>query len=96
MSYLNAGKSIRCKQLLRILPMIFLLSKRGYTARQLAERFNVGKKTIYRDLEVFDAVGIPLYTEPFYPDNSDSPWVASERANLYRIDSRWANQFIKK
>lgn len=40
-----------------------LLQRRSMTAQQLAEHFEVSIRTIYRDLDVLSAAGIPLYTE---------------------------------
>jgi predicted DNA-binding transcriptional regulator YafY len=40
-----------------------LLGKRSATARQLAERFGVSQRTIYRDIDVLSLAGVPVYTE---------------------------------
>lgn len=40
-----------------------LLEKRSVTAKELAERFGVSVRTIYRDLDILSACGIPIYTE---------------------------------
>lgn len=40
-----------------------LLEKRTVTAKELAERFEVSVRTIYRDLDILSACGIPIYTE---------------------------------
>ena len=46
----------------RLLEMITLLqSERGYNAKRLAERFGVAERSIYRDLEVLETLGIPYY-----------------------------------
>ena len=42
--------------------MYHLLNKNNVTANELAERFGVSKRTIYRDLDILSASGIPLYT----------------------------------
>ncbi|MDR1296420.1 MAG: YafY family transcriptional regulator [Deltaproteobacteria bacterium] len=39
-----------------------LLNRRRTTARELAERFDVSVRTIFRDLEVLSLAGIPVYT----------------------------------
>lgn len=38
-----------------------LLDKKIVTARELAERFEVSQRTIYRDIEILSAAGIPVY-----------------------------------
>ncbi|MFV0351766.1 MAG: helix-turn-helix transcriptional regulator [Oscillospiraceae bacterium] len=39
-----------------------LLRKNNITAKELAQQFEVSVRTIYRDIEVLSAAGIPLYT----------------------------------
>lgn len=52
------------KELDRILGMLLALqSKRTISARQLAERFGVSTRTIYRDLQTMSLLGIPIYAE---------------------------------
>lgn len=41
----------------------YLLDKKFATARELAERFEVSIRTIYRDIDVLSGSGIPVYTE---------------------------------
>ena len=46
----------------RLLEMIYyLLNKKNVTAKELAERFNVSKRTIYRDIDTLSLSGIPIY-----------------------------------
>lgn len=40
-----------------------LLNKRTVTAKELAERFDVSTRTIYRDIDALSLAGIPVYTE---------------------------------
>ncbi|MGI6005776.1 MAG: helix-turn-helix transcriptional regulator [Christensenellales bacterium] len=40
-----------------------LLAQESTTARELAERFEVSVRTIYRDIETLSASGIPVYTQ---------------------------------
>jgi len=40
-----------------------LLNKKSITARELAERFGISSRTIYRDLDTLSLAGIPIYTE---------------------------------
>jgi predicted DNA-binding transcriptional regulator YafY len=47
----------------RIALMRMLDSRRKYTARELAEKFNVSVRTIQRDLDYLQQTGLPLYTE---------------------------------
>lgn len=41
-----------------------LLDKGGTTASELADKFEVSVRTIYRDMDALSAAGIPIYTEP--------------------------------
>lgn len=48
----------------RLLEIVYiLLRQKTVTARQLAERFNVSQRTIYRDIDTLSLSGIPVYTE---------------------------------
>ncbi len=40
----------------------FLLAKKSATAKELAERFEVSTRTIYRDIEILSGANIPIYT----------------------------------
>ena len=51
---------MKLSRLLSIL--IILLNQKTITATQLAERFEVSVRTIYRDIEMLSAAGIPIYT----------------------------------
>ena len=45
----------------RLLGMIYILMKQGtVTAAELAERFEVSARTIYRDMDTLSAAGIPI------------------------------------
>ncbi|MGD9142787.1 MAG: HTH domain-containing protein, partial [Dehalococcoidia bacterium] len=47
----------------RLLEITLLLLNRGtVTAGELAERFGVSTRTIYRDIDDLSAVGVPVYT----------------------------------
>lgn len=41
---------------------ILLMNKDAITAKELAERFQVSTRTIYRDLDVLSSSGVPVYT----------------------------------
>lgn len=48
----------------RLLGIIYILmNKETVTARELAERFEVSVRTIYRDIENLSMAGIPVYTQ---------------------------------
>ncbi len=42
--------------------LFILLEKGGATAPELARRFEVSVRTIYRDIDILSSVGIPVYT----------------------------------
>jgi len=47
----------------RLLGMIYILMNKGtVTAAELAERFEVSVRTVYRDVEALSMAGIPVYT----------------------------------
>lgn len=49
-------------QINRMFEMVYLLLNRErITARELAERFEVSTRTIYRDVELLSSAGIPIY-----------------------------------
>ncbi len=49
-------------QINRLFEIIYiLLDKQTVTARELAERFEVSSRTIYRDVETLSSAGIPIY-----------------------------------
>ena len=41
---------------------LLLLNKGTVTARELAERFEVSPRTIYRDIDILSSAGVPVYT----------------------------------
>ena len=50
--------------LARLLDMIYILMKKEtVTAGELAERFEVSVRTVYRDVEQLSMAGIPVYTK---------------------------------
>jgi predicted DNA-binding transcriptional regulator YafY len=49
-------------QINRLFEIIYiLLDKKSVTSRELAERFEVSSRTIYRDIETLSSAGIPVY-----------------------------------
>ena len=50
-------------QINRLFEIIYiLLDKKNVTADELAQRFEVSRRTIYRDIELLSQAGIPIYT----------------------------------
>jgi len=50
-------------QINRLFEIVYiLLNKKTTTAKELAERFEVSTRTIYRDIETLSAAGIPIFT----------------------------------
>lgn len=48
----------------RLFEITYLLTQKGCaTAAQLAQRFGVSRRTIYRDVDALSAAGIPVYAE---------------------------------
>ncbi|MCL2514008.1 MAG: YafY family transcriptional regulator [Oscillospiraceae bacterium] len=48
----------------RLFEIIYiLLNRKTVTAGELAERFGVSKRTVYRDVDALSLAGIPVYTE---------------------------------
>ncbi|MDR1839612.1 MAG: YafY family transcriptional regulator [Treponema sp.] len=51
-------------QIYRLLEIVYiLLEKKAVTAKKLSQRFDVSQRTIYRDIDILSAAGIPVYTE---------------------------------
>ena len=58
------GRTIRPMQASRLLSLLMLLQTRGrLSAAQLAAEFEVGVRTIHRDIDQLSAAGIPVYAE---------------------------------
>jgi predicted DNA-binding transcriptional regulator YafY len=51
---------LKLERLLSII--ILLLNRRMVQAKELAERFEVSIRTLYRDIEAIHAAGIPIVT----------------------------------
>lgn len=52
------------KRLERIVHIFFLLQSRSVvTNKELQERFNIGRRTVYRDLKVLEQAGVPVVNE---------------------------------
>ena len=48
-------------QINRLFEIIYiLLNKETVTSKELAERFEVSARTIYRDIDILSAAGIPI------------------------------------
>ncbi len=49
-------------QINRLFEIVYiLLHKKSVTAKELAERFEVSVRTIYRDIDTLSSAGIPIY-----------------------------------
>lgn len=49
-------------QINRLFEIVYiLLEKKGVTSKELAQRFEVSTRTIYRDIETLSSAGIPVY-----------------------------------
>ena len=42
--------------------VVILLNRESVTAKELADRFEVSTRTVYRDIEVLSSAGVPVYT----------------------------------
>ena len=48
----------------RLFKIVYYLLERGQaTAPELAEKFEVSARTIYRDIDALSGAGVPVYTE---------------------------------
>jgi len=47
----------------RVLRLAWLLQRGEYTVDQLAERFGVSRRTVYRDLQLVDEARLPLVSQ---------------------------------
>ena len=43
--------------------LLALLNKRQITAKEIAERFEISTRTVYRDMDTLSLAGIPVYSE---------------------------------
>lgn len=70
---------MRLERLLEI--VILLLNRRQLTARELAERFELSVRTVYRDMEAINAAGIPVVA-------TQGPGGGFALPGQYTVDSR--------
>lgn len=47
----------------RLIEIITILLNRTVTAKELADRFGVSTRTIYRDVDALSSAGVPIYTD---------------------------------
>lgn len=60
--YLDIIKVVISMKISRLMEIIIILLNRGtITAKELAERFEVSRRTIYRDIDELSSAGIPVY-----------------------------------
>ena len=57
--FTECGDNMKLNRLLEITTI--LLNRSGVTARELAERFGVSTRTIYRDIDDLSSAGVPVY-----------------------------------
>ena len=57
---ISEDNSMKINRLLEIVTI--LLNRESVTARELAGRFGVSTRTIYRDVNALSSAGIPVYT----------------------------------
>ena len=55
----RSGKIMKNNRLFKIL--YYVLEKGKVTANELAEKYEVSIRTIYRDIDVLSSAGIPIY-----------------------------------
>ena len=58
--YIDKGEIMQINRLFEII--YILLDKKTVTANELAKKFEVSSRTIYRDIEILSGAGIPIYT----------------------------------
>lgn len=46
--------------------ILYLMERKKSTYAELAERFEVSKKTVMRDIDKISCMGVPVYTQPGY------------------------------
>ena len=60
--YINAGWFMRIDRMLTIIVM--LLNRDRISARELADKFEVSVRTVYRDIDAINLAGIPVISYP--------------------------------
>jgi len=64
MWYYVLDEGVPSMQINRLLEIVYvLLRQKSVTAKELAGRFEVSQRTIYRDIDTLSLAGIPVYTE---------------------------------
>ena len=70
----------------RLLSIIYILLNKGtITAAELAQRFEVSVRTIYRDVETLSMAGIPVYAK------RGKMVVSALRSSLF-LTKRWSQR----
>ena len=68
--------------------VVVLLNRRKISAKELAERFEVSLRTVYRDIEAINMAGIPIISNQGANGGYEIP-------DHYKLNKQY-NQFNKK
>lgn len=79
----------RGRQIKRILHMILMMSGRGYTLAELADRMEVSVKTIRRDIVLIEDCDVPVYMETAQLETC-------QFVKLWRVDPRWMSKRLQE
>jgi len=58
--FLREERNLKINRLIEIVTI--LLNRETVTAKELADRFGVSSRTVYRDIDVLSSAGVPVYT----------------------------------
>ena len=66
--------------------IIFLNERKRTTISELAEKFEVSRRTVMRDLDAISSLGVPVYTQPGF---GGGVWIAEN----YRFDRSFFSEY---